>query len=355
MKRNIINALLAFSLALPFSNVSSKGLENIIISQTKTKKTEIKKQINLDQFEKKERVYVDDKIVKVYFNPLMSENKIYYVEPELSIEKSQEALFTAIMQNLYKNYKRNIEHLREWEEDLKKFYGNWINKIGGKFDFYEQIEKIWRNWTTYGEWEKIPWFIWCNYEFNFFSIFYKNQIPNFEFDMPLSSQDALQIYKVLKKEENLKKYSTCLLVETFKNASIKVRNRWIDVDVVYDMLNKYLIYKSFYLKVNPENKEEVNNVIKKIASDYNVNEDKARKIWWATLFNYVHGGLDYSIKEEAAKLCHDLIYRDLSNYLSDWNLREMYKTSYNKHIYMTLKSCFFDIDSLITEAYQLVR
>ncbi len=317
-------------------------LEKIIINQTRT---EIK------DFEIKEKVNIDENLVNVYFNWFTNPEKIYYVEGNL--DKKEEALFTAIMQRLLKLYKKNVEALGEWEEDRREYWRRWRLNFGGP-EFYELTENLWRDILGYLEGRNyLPG---INPEGYLFTFFYKNKIEGLEkYEPPLSTNEALEIYKILKDKENLKKYVSMFWAKELKDPCIKARNEWIDPYVVRDIYEWYIDDFRFGLyDVDPFNKEEVSKRINEIRKKHkwnNFSDTQIKQRWWGILYNFGFKGLKDTGKGARARwLLYNLIWAEIPlsrmvdvfryNFEADKNIGKIYRD---------LKGCIANIDSVIEE------
>lgn len=228
--------------------------KNIKTTQQQTqKKINIEEIINKISERVEEEIIYNDKEIKVYFSHPKSEEKKFYVKG-LSGKNAKEALFTAIIQNLYKKYKENKEILEEWEEEIRDNYHFNIKVIIAKFnwkysnfnDCVNRVKDFLNNVLYSGTplpklLEDIPVLFTVNPEDLFFTYFFQNfeKFKDLNYDIPLTFNDAIDIYnKISQSKENIRSFISLFLIEEYKPICREVTKEWIDPYKIVDMLKE---------------------------------------------------------------------------------------------------------------------
>ncbi|MEM4648000.1 MAG: hypothetical protein QXO12_01665 [Candidatus Pacearchaeota archaeon] len=229
--------------------------KNIKATQQQTqRKISIEEIINKISERVEEEIIYNDKEIKVYFSHPKSEEKKFYVK-DLSGKNAKEALFTAIIQNLYKKYKKNKEILEEWEEEIRDNYHFNIKVIIAKLNweflnFNDCINKVkdFLNNVLYSATPlptllngDIPVLFTVNPEDLFFTYFFQNfeKFKDLNYDIPLTFNDAIDIYnKISQNKENIRSFISLFLIEEYKPICREVTKEWINPYKIANVLKE---------------------------------------------------------------------------------------------------------------------
>ncbi|MEM1577785.1 MAG: hypothetical protein QXM27_02130, partial [Candidatus Pacearchaeota archaeon] len=228
--RKLLPLFMLISLVNPINTQqinTDQTSKNIKTTQQQTqKKINIEEIINKISERVEEEIIYNDKEIKVYFSHPKSEEKKFYVKG-LSGKNAKEALFTAIIQNLYKKYKENKEILEEWEEEIRDNYHFNIKVIIAKLnwkysnfnDCVNRVKDFLNNALYSGTplpklLEDIPILFTVNPEDLFFTYFFQNfeKFKDLNYDIPLTFNDAIDIYnKISQSKENIRSFISLFL------------------------------------------------------------------------------------------------------------------------------------------------
>lgn len=355
-----------------------------IHSQTKTKSesktkeiTQLSQQKSLEQIIEEipnrlmEEIIINDEEVKVYFSDISSPIKKYYVDKNLTNVDAKKALFTAIMQNLYKKYEKNKEVLEEWEEELRKHRIEMNRKLAARIKKYKpspfeaHIKDVqeWLNEVLYGskplrELLK-PHYGRMNPELSFFVIF-SNNLIELNIFTPMTFDDAIKMYETISEKENLKKFSSMLLIEKYKPICRQVTAEWVDPDKIADLFtestidaifNYLFIYEPTVKDIRPTYYEDnlfCQGDIEFIEKEFLKKEYDKKYLFG--LFAKVGKSRSYAVDDCFSFMAYDIYKQAPFPLPIEDFFRKPYLHDDVKHIYETIKN----IDETIN-SYELIK